>query len=113
MSIINFIELKEKFEIQTYRNVEHTDMNIHIPFSGSPRKHPYNDSRVILVSDPFSENTFFYEFRVEDITGAEELSSITNLKGESIPMVRIWVKKQSVAVQCTPFIVDTVKGGLM
>ncbi|MBT3388548.1 MAG: inorganic pyrophosphatase Ppa, partial [Desulfobacula sp.] len=50
-----------------------------------------------------------YEFRGEDITCAEELASITNINGESIPMVRIWVKKQSIAVQCTPFIVDTIK----
>ncbi|MBU8847905.1 MAG: inorganic pyrophosphatase Ppa [Desulfobacterales bacterium] len=111
MSMINFLELKEKFEIQTYKNIKNLDKDIHIPFSGSPRKHPYDKSGVILVADPFTENTFYYEFRVEDIACAEELSSITNLKGESTPMVRIWVKKQSVAIHCTPFIVDTIKNG--
>ena len=111
MSMINFFELKEKFEIQAYRNIKNLDKDIHIPFSGSPRKHPYDKARVILIADPFTDDTFYYEFRVEDIACAEELSNITNLKGESIPMVRIWVKKQSVAIQCTPFIVDTIKNG--
>ena len=83
MSIINFFGLKEKFEIQAYRNIKNLDREIHIPFSGSPRKHPYDKSRVILVADPFTDNTFYYEFRVEDIACAEELSSIINLKKES------------------------------
>lgn len=109
MSIINFFDLKEKFEIQTYRSIKNLDRNAHIPFSGSPRKHPYDKTRVILVADPFTENTFFYEFRAADITCAEEMPSITNLEGKSIPMARIWVKRQSVAIQCTPFIVDSIK----
>ena len=109
MSSINFPELNEKFEIQTYTNIKNMDRSIHTPFSGSPKKHPYDKSLVILVADPFTDNTFYYEFRGKDITCAEELASITNINGESIPMVRIWVKKQSVGIQCTPFIVDTIK----
>ena len=111
MSIINFPELKDKFEIQAYRNIKNLNKDAHIPFTGSPRKHPFDSLKVILVADPFTDNTFYYEFKAKDIAGAEELSSITNLKGESIPMARIWVKKQSVAIQCTPFIVDTIKHG--
>ena len=111
MPIINFLELKEKFEIQTYRKPNTLDKRNHIPFSGSPRKHPYEKFRIILVADPFTDNTFYYKFRVEDIAFAEELSSITNLKGESVSMVRIWVKKQSIAIRCTPFIVDTIRRG--
>ena len=108
MTNINFPELKEKFEIQAYRNIKNMDRNLHTPFSGCPKKHPHDKNRIILVADPFADNTFYYEFRGEDITCAEELASITNINGESIPMVRIWVKKQSIAVQCTPFIVDTI-----
>ncbi len=111
MSNINFPDLKEKFEIQTYANIKNVDRSNHTPFSGSPKKHPYDKSRVILVADPFSDNTFYYEFRATDITFAEELSSITNIDGESIPMVRIWVKNNSVAIHCNPFIVNTIKRG--
>lgn len=109
MSIINFLELKEKFEIQTHGKPGSLDKKNYIPFSGSPKKHPHEPGWVILIADPFSDNTFYYEFRVEDIAFAEELANIANLKGESVPMVRIWVKKQSIAIRCTPFIVDTIK----
>ena len=108
MSIINFLEFKEKLEIQKYVQPENLDQNAHVFFSGSPRKHPYERTRVILIADPFSENTFFYEFNIEDIAFAEELASISNLKGDSVPMVRLWVRKKSIGLQCTPFIVDTL-----
>jgi inorganic pyrophosphatase len=109
MTIINFLELKEKFEIQTAGKPQPLDKDKHIPFSGSPRKHPHDPARVILIADPFSDNTFYYEFRAKDIVFAEDLSNITTLAGESVSMVRIWVKKQSIAVRSTPFIVDSIK----
>jgi hypothetical protein len=108
MSIINFLDLNEKFEIQAYHSIKNLDQDTHIPFSGSPRKHPWDETRVILVADPFTDNTFYYEFKVEDVVCAEELSSIANLKGNSVPMVRIWVKQNSVAIHSTPFIVDRI-----
>lgn len=109
MTIVTFSELKEKLEIQKYVEPKDSDKKNCIPFSGSPRKHPYEKTRVILIVDPFSEHTFFYEFNLKDIALAEQLSSISNLKGESVSMVRIWVKKRSVALQCSPFIVDSFK----
>lgn len=111
MSIYKFLELKEKFEIQAYKKPGNIDKKEYIPFSGSPRKHPHEISRVILIADPFTDNTFYYEFRVKDIAFAEELPNITNLAGESVSMVRIWVTRQSIAIRCTPFIVDKIKRG--
>jgi len=109
MAIVNLVELKEKFEIQTYQRPQSVDKHNHIPFSGSPKKHPHKKEKVILIADPFTSNTFYYEFNIKDVAFAEELASITNIDGESIPMARIWVKKQSVAVRCTPFVVDAIK----
>jgi len=109
MAIVNLVELKEKFEIQRYQKPRNVDKTSHIPFSGSPKKHPHNKAKVILIADPFTVNTFYYEFNIQDIGFAEELASITNIDGESIAMARIWVKKQSVAIRCTPFIVDNIK----
>ncbi len=109
MAIVNFLELKEKFEIQATGRPQDFDKTKHIPFSGSPRKHPHDTTRVILIADPFSDNTFYYEFRAKDITVAEDLPSMTTLAGESVSMVRIWVKKQSIAIRCTPFIVDSIR----
>ena len=108
MSLVNFLELKDRFEIQQYVKPDHIDKDGYIPFSGSPRKHPCEETRVILIADPFSEVTYFYEFNIEDIDYVEELPSISNIKGESVPMVRIWVKKKSIGLRCAPFIVDTM-----
>lgn len=109
MAIVNFLELKEKFEIQTAVKPQGFDKTKHIPFSGSPRKHPHDASRVVLIADPFSDNTFYYEFRAKDISFAEDLPNMTTIDGESVSMIRIWVKKQSIAVRCTPFIVDAIR----
>ena len=108
MSTAHYLELKDKVEIQKYVKPSDADRKESIAFSGSPRKHPHDSARVILVADPFSENTFFYEFNVDDIVFVEELPSISNLSGDSVSMVRLWVKKNSVAIRCTPFIVNTV-----
>jgi hypothetical protein len=103
------LETIEKFEIQKHKKSEHLDKKDHVPFSGSPKKHPWDPEKIILIVDPFTANTFFYEFNIKDIGFAEELASMTNIEGESVSMARIWVKKRSVAIQSTPFVVDTIR----
>ncbi len=105
MPIVNFLELKDKFEIQRYVKPKNFDEKNYQPFTGSPRKHPYEKTRVIVIVDPFSDNAHFYEFNIDDIAFAEELSNISNLKGDSVSMIRVWVKKGSPALHCTPFMV--------
>lgn len=109
MSIVNFLRLKEKLEISKFVKPESVDKKNYVPFSGSPRKHPCEEARVILIADPFSEVTFYYEFNIQDIAFVEELVNITNINGESMPMVRVWVKKKSIALRCAPFVVDTLE----
>lgn len=99
----------EKFEIQAYRKSGGMDKKTHVPFSGSPRKHPWDPEKIILIVDPFTAGTFYYEFKIKDIGFAEELASMTNMDGESVTMARIWVKKKSVATQSTPFVVDSIR----
>jgi inorganic pyrophosphatase len=78
----------------------------HVAFSGAPRKHWYDPTKVILVADPFSRATFYYEFRIGDIAFVQELPNLVTPEDEVIPIVRVWVKKRSIAVRCTPFVVD-------
>ena len=78
----------------------------HVAFSGSPQKHPFDSNRVILVADPYSTNTTYYEFMKKDISYVEELPNIVGLDGDAALMVRIWVKKRSIAVHSSAFIVD-------
>ncbi len=109
----NLKEIK-KFELQRYQRpiaVESLREN-HVAFSGSPRKHPYDKEKVIIVIDPYSTNPFYYEFNRGDIAFVEELPNIVSLDNETISMVRVWVVKNSVGVRATPFIVgDTLREG--
>ena len=101
-----------KLEIQAYKRPKDikTLRKTHVAFSGSPQRHPYDQQKIILVADPYSTNNFFYEFHKKDITYVEELPNIVNLEGESVTMVRVWLKKLSIGIRCSPFIVeDTVE----
>ncbi len=97
-----------KFQIQAYKKPE--DLRVlketNVPFSGSPRSHPYDSDKVILIADPFSTNNLYYEFSKPDISFVEELPNLVSLEGDTITIVRVWVKKMSVAVRCAPFIVE-------
>jgi len=111
MVIKNFPQEVKKFEIETYampKNLKELKKT-HVPFSGSPLKHPYDSKRVILVPDPYSSSPFYYEFKSDDITYAEKLPSIVNLEGETVTMVRFWVKKMGLGMLCTPFLVEEIK----
>ncbi len=98
----------EKFEIQTYQKPRDPKalVKTHVPFSGSLQRHPYDEEKIVLITDPFSSNTIYYEFKIADITCLEELPNIVDLKGNAIVMVRIWVKKSSIGVRCAPFVVE-------
>lgn len=102
------IKETKKFTVEVFKRPDDIKLlkRTHVAFSGAPRKHWHDPSKVILVADPFSRATFYYEFRIEDIDYVQELPNLVNVDNEIIPMVRIWVKKRSIAVRCTPFLVD-------
>jgi inorganic pyrophosphatase len=110
MSVSQFLQHAQKFEVQAYKkppDIKHLKRD-NIAFSGTPLKHPFEPEKVILVADPYSSNTFYYEFNAVDITFVEELPTLVNLEGETISMARIWVKKKSIGVRCTPFLVAEI-----
>ena len=105
MTIETFLEKAKKFDVQTYKKSPDLLLN-YVPYSGSPQRHPRDQDRILLVADPFSPHAFYYEFKVADIEGLEKLPSLVNLEGESVSMVRIWVRKGSVGVKSMPFVVE-------
>ncbi len=110
MTVTDILAQKEKFEIQAYgksQNIKELRKH-YIPFSGSPRKHPHDPNHVILVADPYSSASVYYEFHATDIAHVEELPHIVNPDGEAVNMVRIWVKKGSIGLRCTPFWVEDI-----
>jgi len=94
------------FQIQAFRKPK--DIRLlrleNVSFSGSPRKHPYDPAKIVLVADPYSENTIYYEFTKSDVSSVEELPSVVDLEGNTYPMIRMWVKRNSLAIRSTPFI---------
>ncbi|CAB1061486.1 hypothetical protein D1BOALGB6SA_6259 [Olavius sp. associated proteobacterium Delta 1] len=112
MTVESYPQEALNFQIQAYKKPKeiHVLRKTHVSFSGSPQKHPYDSNKVILIADPFSTNNHYYEFNKDDISYVEELPNLVNLDGGAIAVVRVWVKKMSVAIRCSPFIVeDTVK----
>ncbi len=107
-SIPGHIQKSQKFHIEAYRKPKDWKRlsKTHVPYSGSLQKHPYDKQRIILIADPFSTGTFYYEFRTKDIEYIEELPSMVNIDGETTSMVRVWIKKKAVGIRCTPFIVE-------
>ena len=77
-----------------------------VAFTGSPRKHPYDDTKILLISDPFSSHTIFYEFKLKDISHIEELPQIVSEKGASLKLVKLWIKKGSLGLRYEPFYVE-------
>ena len=98
----------DKFEIQAYKRPQNIRdlIKTHVPFSGAPQRHPYEPDKVILIPDPFSTHTFYYEFEAEDISYVEELPSLVDREGKTISMARIWVEKSSIGLRCSPFVVE-------
>jgi inorganic pyrophosphatase len=108
MPVRHFPEEHEQFEVQVYKKPKSLKLlqETHIAFTGSPRKHPYDSERVILVTDPYSKNTSYYEFKTLDISYVEELGNLVNMDGEAVLMARVWVKKKSIGAHSTLFVVD-------
>ena len=113
MVIAKILESSREFEIQAYKRPEDIrQMNLtHVSFSGTPLHHPYDNEKVVLLVDPFSSNTLYYEFFSKDISYAEHLENIVDPEGKTLNIVRIWVKKKSIGIRCTPFIVEDTRVG--
>jgi len=100
-----------KFQIQAFKKPKdiRSMVKTHVSFSGSPKKHPYDPEKVILVADPFSTDNLYYEFNKDDISYVEELPNLVNREGDTLIMARVWVKKMSVGIRCSPFIVEDTR----
>jgi hypothetical protein len=111
MAMTNFPQEVKKFEIEAYRRPKNSRelKTTHVPFSGAPLKHPHDAEKVILVPDPYSSRTTYYEFKGSDISFVETLPSVVDQNGKAFTMVRIWVKKMSVGILCAPFLVEETK----
>jgi hypothetical protein len=111
MPMTNFPQKCKTFAIEAYQKPKNLKglKRTHLPFSGSLLKHPYDPKKVLLVPDPYSATPFYYEFKSSDISFAEELPSVVDMDGNAVKMARIWVKKMSLGMLCSPFLVEETK----
>lgn len=102
MSVLKYLETQPIFNLARYE--PHPDLDHDcIPFVGAPRKHPYDEEKILLVIDPFSSHTAFYEFLIRDIQYVEKIPSIATDGGENLAMMKLWVRKGSLGVKFLPF----------
>lgn len=74
-----------------------------VTFHGNPRRHPYDESKIILIPDPESERKLFLEFLLNDIVHIEENPNLTSNDGVSLRQITLWVKKGSWGVRTEGF----------
>ena len=74
-----------------------------IPFSGYPRQHPSDKSKLILVCDPLDSHPVILEFKMEDVMFVEETHQAVTETGEGILMVKLWIRKGSHGMILEPF----------
>lgn len=83
------------------RNADYAQRGI--PFQGTPRKHPYDSERVILIPAPFVAPGQFFDFRFDDVLHIEQQPNIVSTGGDNLEVVRMWVRRGAPAVLMHPF----------
>jgi hypothetical protein len=103
MSIGSYLETLPLSEVTRYsgKRPENT-----LPFTGYPRQHPSEKTKLILISDPLGSSLNILEFRLEDVLFVEEVHSAVTESGEGVPLVKLWIRKGAHGVILEPFEVD-------
>ncbi|HDQ14239.1 MAG TPA: hypothetical protein ENN41_05445 [Sediminispirochaeta sp.] len=102
MTSRKYLDTHPLYELTKYKGDPEKKKNS-LSLTGAIRKHPYDEQKLLLITDPFSSDTEFFEFRIMDIAYVEEQPSIVSETGENLFMARIWVKKGSLGIQYHPF----------
>lgn len=105
MSVTKYINTSPLYNLTKYKSkIDYR--NCAVSFTGSARKHPYDQEKLLLVSDPFTSHTVFYEFKITDIVHYDDLPGIATDSGETLMMIRLWINKGSLGLRYEPFEVD-------
>ena len=106
MSIKKYLDTESFFYITKYDS--HADLPKEaVRFTGNPRKHPYDENKIVLITDPFSSHTAFFEFNIQDILYVENKTNLVSDTGASVSRADVWIKKGGIGIKYEPFEVDT------
>lgn len=103
MSIHAYLEAEPLSEIERWHGNPRESA---IAFVGTLRKHPYDQDKCLLISDPGEIDPAIYEFKLSDVVAAEELPSPVDPAGTSRNLARLWIRRGSLGVRYEPFEVD-------
>ncbi len=100
MGINTYLEAAPLYELTLYKgNVPQSA----IPFVGSPRKHPYEKDKLILVQPKEKTAPLVLEFKYSDLINVENHASHVSDNGETIYLVRIWIRRGAQGTVHMPF----------
>ena len=106
MAVKNYLDTQPLHNIVRYNTTIDLEKEA-VAFTAAPRKHPYDENKILLVKDPFTTDTMFYEFKIEDILQVDQMASVGTDSGKNVKMARVWVKRGSLGMRYEPFEVDT------
>ena len=75
-------------------------------FLGSPRRHPSDESRIVLVTKVLENQRVFLEFKKVDILHVDEAKTVSSIEGETISLLTLWVRRGSVGIELKPFRIE-------
>ena len=105
MSVKKYLETSDFSPLEKYKKRK-SDLKDCIPFTGSPRMHPYDNEKIVLIYHPFREDPLFFEFNLSDIKYVEDLPNIGTADGQNLKINRLWVQKGCLAVKYEAFEVN-------
>ena len=103
MNSVNYLEMLPLSGLTKYAKGQPNDG---IPFTGFPRAHPSDKTKLILVNDPLGAEPTVLEFKLDDIFFVEEIPSVITEDGEGVLLVKLWVKRGAIGVILEPFEVN-------
>lgn len=108
MNTMHFLETIPKLEITSFKDTDRIRLlkKSHMPFCGTPRKHPFDPEKLYLLADPEGCDPCYYEFHIKDISFVEELAKIVDIEGRTVSRIRLWIRRGSIATRCSPFLVE-------
>jgi hypothetical protein len=112
MPLDTVIPQTERFDIQPLQHPHATTEQLradNVAFVGAPMQHPHREESILLVTEVHGSSPLYYEFRRADIAHIDARPNITDVEGRTVAMARVWVRKGSIAMRYTPFIVADLK----
>ncbi|MDH5560841.1 MAG: hypothetical protein OEY59_08305 [Deltaproteobacteria bacterium] len=77
-----------------------------VAYAGQVKQHKSDPGKIFLRVDPLSSHGLLLEFNTGDIVFAEDVNTVTNKNGTACRIIKIWVKKGSIAIKLLPFVVS-------